>query len=102
MIRAQIGHLATTKTRVLKLSHDHVAEISIQGVTYDDIRPHKMIFGMICMMTLDSVMMGRKLIFFSEYKRLDDLLIDLIIRRKFPGIRTLYHARLNSFYVILP
>ena len=37
---------------------------------------------------------------FSEYKRLDDLLIDLIIRRKFPGIRTLYHARLNSFYVI--
>ena len=54
-------------------------------------------------MTLDSVMMGRKLIFiFSEYKRLDDFLIDLIIRRKFPGIRTLHHARLNSFYVILP
>ena len=56
-------------------------------------------------MTLDSVMMGRKLILFLAsitYKRLDDLLIDLIIRRKFPGIRTLYHARLNSFYVILP
>ena len=47
MIRAQIGHWATTKTWFLKLSHDHVAEISIQGVTYDDIRPHQMIFGMI-------------------------------------------------------
>ena len=56
-------------------------------------------------MTLDSVMTydGKKINFiFSEYKRLDDLLIDLIIRRKFPGIRTFYHARLNSFYVILP
>ena len=48
MIRAQIGYWATTKTWFLKLSHDHhVAEISIQGVTYDDIRPHQMIFGMI-------------------------------------------------------
>ena len=49
MIRAQIGHWAITNTWFLKLSHDHVAEISIKGVTYDydDIRPHQMIFGMI-------------------------------------------------------
>ena len=48
-------------------------------------------------MTLDSVMMGRKLILFLasiSVLMINDLLIDLIIRRKFPGIRlrTLYHA----------
>ena len=58
--KGQIGHWATTKTWFLKLSHDHVAEISIQGVTYDDIRPH----FWDDLMTLDSVMMGRKLILF--------------------------------------
>ena len=42
--RATIGYLvykATTKTWFLKLSHDHVAEISIQGVTYVYLGPIK-------------------------------------------------------------
>ena len=64
MIRAQIGHLATTKTWFLKLSHDHVAEISIQGVTYDDIDQTTSNDFWDDLMTLDSVMMGRKLILF--------------------------------------
>ena len=48
--RATIGYLvykATTKTWFLKLSHDHVAEISIQGVTYVYLGPIKAFYFML-------------------------------------------------------